>query len=133
MMMKKEVFEKAGKFDPDFFLYCEEAELSYRIKKLNYKIQLLPSARIIHLEGKSGQKNLFISHEKWHSRFLYFHKVYSPRHPYYLYLLYSGQCFIALTIHFFNPDKRKIWKNRYQNMRKGFKKYKEHKPFISPI
>ena len=133
MMIKKEVFEKAGKFDPDFFLYCEEAELSYRIKKLNYKIQLLPSAQIIHLEGKSGQKDQIISYEKWHSRFLYFHKVYSPRHPYYLYLLYSSQCLIALTIHLFNSNKKRIWRSRYQSMKGGFKRYIDHKPFISPI
>lgn len=132
MMIKKKVFEEAGKFDPDFFLYCEEAELSYRIKKQDYKIQLLPSAQIIHLEGKSGEGNQFIAHEKWCGRFLYFKKVYSSRHPYYLYLLYSTQCFLALIRNILNPHRKTIWLQRYRNMKGGFKKYKKFKAFTSP-
>ena len=34
MMIRKSVIEKAGKFDDDFFMYFEETELTYRIKKL---------------------------------------------------------------------------------------------------
>lgn len=130
MMIRKDAFENAGKFDPDFFLYYEESELSYRIKKKNYRIQLIPSAKIIHLAGQSGTEkkelSAFILAEKWYSRFLYFRKVYNERQPYYLYLLYSLQCFIGITLFSFIPHKKVIWKNRLHHMQKGFLKYKNY-------
>ena len=130
MMVKKEIFFKAGKFDPDFFLYCEETELCYRIRKLNYNIQLVPSAKIIHLEGKSSEGNQFVAFEKWYSRFLYFKKVYTPLHPYYLYGLYSAQCLIAFIRNAFNTSRKNIWYTRYYNMRGGFRKYKKQHPLF---
>lgn len=33
MMVKKKLFEQLGGFDEDFFMYAEEEELSWRIKK----------------------------------------------------------------------------------------------------
>lgn len=51
MMMKREVFESAGGFDPDFFMYAEEEYLSWRITQKGYRIVNVPQARIIHLEG----------------------------------------------------------------------------------
>lgn len=53
MMVKRAILDKVGLFDPDFFMYYEETELSYRIKKAGYKIMSVPAAKIIHLEGQS--------------------------------------------------------------------------------
>ena len=53
MMMRKSILDRIGLFDKDFFMYFEETELTYRIKKLGYKIMSIPTAKIIHLEGKS--------------------------------------------------------------------------------
>lgn len=51
MMMKKSLFEELQGFDPDFFMYCEEEELSWRITEKGYSIMNLPESKIIHLEG----------------------------------------------------------------------------------
>lgn len=53
MMIRKSILDKVGLFDKDFFMYFEETELTYRIKKFGYKIISIPTAKIIHLEGKS--------------------------------------------------------------------------------
>ena len=53
MMMETELFYKVGGFDKRFFMYCEDADLSARMKDLGYKIVSVPSAEIIHLEGES--------------------------------------------------------------------------------
>ncbi|MFB2119334.1 glycosyltransferase family 2 protein [Parapedobacter sp. 2B3] len=55
MFVRKELFEKIGGFDTDFFLYFEETELSYRMKKAGYRSILFPAVQIIHLEGASHQ------------------------------------------------------------------------------
>lgn len=132
MMIKRKVFEKTGVFDADFFLYCEETELSYRIKKAGYKIDLIPQSRIIHLDGMSGaaQESLvpFITEERWFSRFLYFRKVYTYRHPFYLYCIHSIFCFISIIIFFLTRNKKKFmyWRNKYQIIAKAYKRYKIH-------
>ena len=53
MMVKRSVLNEVGGFDPDFFMYYEESELSFRIKQTGKKIISLPYAKIIHLEGQS--------------------------------------------------------------------------------
>lgn len=53
MMVTRNCLTSAGTFDPDFFMYYEETELSLRIKKKGYKIYSVPDAKIIHLEGGS--------------------------------------------------------------------------------
>lgn len=55
MMIRRSVLEKVGLFDPIFFMYCEESELSWRIRKAGYKNVNVPQARIVHLEGKSSK------------------------------------------------------------------------------
>ena len=53
MMVTRKCLSVTGSFDPDFFMYYEETELSLRIKKSGYKIYSVPDAQIIHLEGGS--------------------------------------------------------------------------------
>lgn len=54
MMIRHAVLDEVGMFDPDFFMYCEESELSWRIRKAGYYNVNVPQARIVHLEGKSS-------------------------------------------------------------------------------
>lgn len=53
LMIKRELIEKYGFFDPSFFMYYEDTELCYRIKKNGFKIYCIPEAKIFHYEGKS--------------------------------------------------------------------------------
>lgn len=56
MMVRRKVLDKVGSFSPKFFMYYEETELTYRIRKAGYKIVSVPEAEIQHLEGKSFEK-----------------------------------------------------------------------------
>ena len=51
MMIPRQLYRETGGFDPDFFMYAEEEELSWRITEKGYDIVNVPSARIIHLDG----------------------------------------------------------------------------------
>jgi len=55
MMIRASVLKETGLFDEDFFLYFEETELSYRIKKAGYYSVLLPEIKISHFEGSSSR------------------------------------------------------------------------------
>ena len=54
---RKEIFDKVGKFDPDF--WCgQDAELDIRIKKAGYKILYTPRTRVYHFK-RSSFRSLF--------------------------------------------------------------------------
>lgn len=52
-MIRREVLEKIGSFDPQFFMYYEDTELNWRIKNAGYKIINVPIAKFIHLDSQS--------------------------------------------------------------------------------
>lgn len=57
LMIRKSLFYKIKGFDPDFFMYYEESEMTHRIRKLGYSIICCPEAKIVHLEGKTHEFN----------------------------------------------------------------------------
>ena len=57
MMVRNEAFREVNGFDPDFFMYAEEAELSWRLHSEGYDLVCVPQARIIHFEGASTQSD----------------------------------------------------------------------------
>lgn len=80
MMIKRNIINEIGGFSPAFFMYYEETELSYRIKKAGYQICSVPDAKIQHLEGKSfkcgkmNKKRIYLSEQ---SRYTYYRLHYS--------------------------------------------------------
>jgi GT2 family glycosyltransferase len=99
---RKSVLDEVGAFDPDFFLYFEETELSYRIKKAGYKSVIIPSERIIHLEGHSqliGDHTF--NYKKYalyaESRNKFFKKCYGSTYATFAKLIYSMKL-ITFTI-----------------------------------
>ncbi len=54
MMFKREVLEKVGMFDDDFFLYYEDADLNERIRRAGYKIFYVPDAVLTHVNAASS-------------------------------------------------------------------------------
>jgi len=53
LMMPASVIKKTDGFSPEFFMYYEETDLCYRIKRLGWRVINVPYARIQHLEGGS--------------------------------------------------------------------------------
>lgn len=57
MMVRRAVIEEiGGAFDEDYFMYCEDVDLSYRIQKAGYQNIYYPKARLIHYKGESTRK-----------------------------------------------------------------------------
>lgn len=81
MMIRRAVIEKAGLFDENIFMYCEETEFAYRMQKeTEWKAYNVPYAHIYHLEGASfnGSENNFS--EKRYRFMLSGYIVYFKRH-----------------------------------------------------
>jgi O-antigen biosynthesis protein len=56
MMVKKVVLHSCKGFDPDFFMYGEDIDLSYRIQLAGFKNYYLGNVTIIHFKGESTKK-----------------------------------------------------------------------------
>ena len=56
LLIKKNVLNKIGLLDEDFFMYGEDIDLSYRIQKHGYKNFYIPTTSIIHYKGESTKK-----------------------------------------------------------------------------
>ena len=83
MLVRKSVLDKTGGFDPDFFMYSEDAELSYRIRKVGYKIISVPQAKIIHYGGMSFDGGAFNERryaKSFEGSLLYYQKTRSARY-----------------------------------------------------
>ena len=83
MFIKKENFEKIGKFDENFFLYFEETEFCYRAKKKGFKtyqinkIKVENKGRSVNINNENLEKfnNILIWHFIW-SKFYFSKKKY---------------------------------------------------------
>ena len=78
IFFRKSVLDIVGNFDENFFMYREETDLCKRINKAGFKINFVPQAKIMHLEGKST-RNSVIEKKKMFKKsdFYYYKKHYS--------------------------------------------------------
>lgn len=56
LMARRESLEKVNGFSTDYFMYAEEADLCYKIRKAGWTVAYLRKAEIIHLGGQSTNK-----------------------------------------------------------------------------
>lgn len=114
IFVARDVINKYGGFDKDFFMYYEESEMQYRWRKLGkLHSYVIKGPQIVHLEGKSqsGQSvSKYLRQLK--SQLLYFKKTCSPL-KYYLYrvVFLFGR---ILTLPFQKFDKKQ--KKEYLNL-----------------
>ena len=54
-IIRAEVLQEVGSFDPRFFLYGEEVDLCRRIKKAGYEIWYWPDILVTHIGGESSR------------------------------------------------------------------------------
>jgi len=57
MLIRKSVLDQIGLLDETFFMYGEDIDLSYRIKKAGYKNYYFPDTQIIHYKGESTKRS----------------------------------------------------------------------------
>ncbi|GAB4566792.1 MAG: glycosyltransferase family 2 protein [Anaerolineae bacterium] len=77
MMARREVIEQIGGFDERFFMYSEELDWCRRAKDAGWRVVYLPTAQVIHHEGKSSEQVVAARHIHFQtSKVLYFRKYH---------------------------------------------------------
>lgn len=76
MMINANLFRKIGGFEDKLFLYFEENDISKRMGNLGYSSFIVPSAKIIHLVGRSTKMLANVGDVYSKSRYYYLRKHY---------------------------------------------------------
>jgi len=78
LFIRKDIFLKMSGFDERYFMYYEDADLGYKLKRAGYSTYLLPEAKILHYESQSTRNDNGFNYRKYEwlekSKYLYFKK-----------------------------------------------------------
>jgi len=86
-LLKKKVVNHLGGFDPDYFFYGEDLDLSYRIKQLGYSIWYYPKYTARHLKYQSGKQAQSQTDQKkakqmfYETMLTFYQKHYQKKYP----------------------------------------------------
>jgi GT2 family glycosyltransferase len=78
LLVRRSALEEVGLLDERFFMYFEEVDLCFRLKKHGWKIYFTPEAQVIHYGGQSSQWSIAVRATCfYHSMLSFFDKHYS--------------------------------------------------------
>lgn len=75
LLVRREAYEQVGGLDEGFFMYSEELDWCKRIKDAGWEVVYLPTATVLHHEGKSSEQVVPARHIRFQtSKVRYFRK-----------------------------------------------------------
>ena len=77
LMVRKDVFDKIGLLEEEYFLFSEENDFFFRMRKGGFRAAYVPEAEVIHLVGQSRKQRSAIDSETnfLKSRLIYFRRT----------------------------------------------------------
>ena len=81
LLTRRHAFEEVGGFDPSFFMFNEEVDLCYRLRRGSWRVVFYPGADFFHMGGAATRLDwarMYREQLRSHLRFL--SKHYGPRH-----------------------------------------------------
>jgi GT2 family glycosyltransferase len=114
-LVRKEVIDKIGLFDEEYFMFCEDVDWCWRAWKAGFKVVYYPEAVITHAIGRSTDKapNRMIG--RFHRSMLRFYtKNMLPQ----AFVLLRPFCWLAAAFAIFLRASIFITKNKIDNIRR---------------
>lgn len=85
MLVPREVIERVGMLDEQFFMYGEDIDWCYRIKNAGWKVCYYPEAKIIHHKrASSSKRKLKTTYEFHRAMVLFYRKHYLNRYNFFV-------------------------------------------------
>jgi len=98
LMARGESIRAVGLLDEGYFMYCEEMDWCLRMREAGKATFAVPSAQIVHYEGRSSRQVRWRSFERlWASRFRFF-RVHAHRYPQGFHLLLGPLVRLGLAL-----------------------------------
>ena len=82
MMVKKKVFEKTGGFEKELFMYWEDVEFCFKVRKKGFATYFYPEITLFHKELGSSNRTFAIINI--YRGILFFYKKHKPKWQYYI-------------------------------------------------
>jgi GT2 family glycosyltransferase len=79
LLARREVYEQVGGLDEAYFMYSEELDWCRRIKDAGWNIVYLPTAQVVHHEGKSSEQAVTHRHINYQRAKLRYFRKYHGR------------------------------------------------------
>lgn len=57
LLIRREVIDQVGLFDPRYFLYYEEVDWCFAVKKAGWQIHYFPDTTVVHIGGESAKSD----------------------------------------------------------------------------
>jgi GT2 family glycosyltransferase len=116
LMVRKEVVDTVGPLDERFFMYSEEEDWCFRIKKHGWKVMYVSSAIILHYIGMSTrQRSDEMFRELYHSKLKFFMKNRGHITAYLLRFTLMILMFIRIPYYYILPL---LMKNKEEELKK---------------
>ena len=125
MMVRAAVVREVGGFDPDFFMYAEEIELSCRITRAGWRIDVVPEARIIHFGGGAQPSEVALRRRQL-SVYILYRKLYGKAYVGLFHLACQIRCslrWLAATVTGRRAQMRRF-SRQFSINRDAFRKYR---------
>jgi hypothetical protein len=76
ILIRTSKLNKIGLLDPDYFMYIEDIDFSFRVRKNGGRIFLVPSSRITHKAGRSagGAISSFVTYHTFRNAIMFMKK-----------------------------------------------------------
>ncbi len=110
MFIKSEALNQAGFLDETFFMYGEDIDLCYRIKKSGWKIVYYGKSKITHLKGASSKKQKSkLIYEFYRAMYIYYKKHHAGESSIIINIVvYIGIALLCILKLFLNIFKKKV-------------------------
>jgi hypothetical protein len=79
-LVRREVFEAAGRFTEDYFMFSDDLDLSYKIRHGGYSVVCLTDCAVLHYGGRSSSQRgpSFAAVEQRHAMSQFFRRTRGP-------------------------------------------------------
>lgn len=78
LFFRKEIYQALNGFDEDFFMYCEDEDICYRVQKMGLKLEKINSLSVRHIGGVSEPIKSYDFFYRWfRSQILFAYKHFS--------------------------------------------------------
>jgi len=84
LFLRRQALEKVGLFDEEYFMYGEDLDLCYRIKRASWTIYYVPTTQIIHYKGKSTESSTSTVVDFYRAMYIFVKKHLRPRYLFFL-------------------------------------------------